>query len=60
MNQVFLLIGLALAVAAVRADTRGWLGTRPAIVNNVPASMRDNPGAYRALYAASPRTIGGK
>ncbi len=60
MNRLFLLIGLALTVAAVRADMRGWLGARPSIVNNVPASMRDNPGAYRALYAASPRTIGGK
>ena len=60
MSRVFLLVGLALTMAAVRADTRGWFGTRPSIVNNVPASMRDNPGAYRALYAASPRTIGGK
>lgn len=60
MSRLFLVIGLALTAAAVRADTRGWLGARASIVNNVPASIRDNPGAYRALYQASPRTIGGK
>lgn len=60
MNWLYLLMGLGLVVGATRADTRGWLGTRPSIVSNVPASMRDNPGAYRALYQASPRTIGGK
>ena len=26
----------------------------------VPRSIRDNPGAYRTLYAASPRYFGGK
>lgn len=60
MSRLYVLLGLGLALAALRADTQGWFGARPSIVNNVPASMRDNPGAYRALYQASPRTIGGK
>jgi hypothetical protein len=57
---LYLLIGLLLAGTAMVADTRGWLGTRPSLVRNVPRSIRDNPGAYRALYTGSPRLFGGK
>ena len=57
---LYLLIGLLLAGNAMVADTRGWLGTRPSLVRNVPRSIRDNPGAYRALYTGSPRLFGGK
>ena len=42
------------------ADMRGWLATRPAVVRNVPRSIRDNPGAYRSLYNGAPRFFGGK
>lgn len=57
---VFTLFGFALVVGAATADMRGWLGTRPSLVRNVPRSIRDNPGAYRSLYNGSPRYFGGK
>jgi hypothetical protein len=55
-----LLFGLLVLGAAGAADVRGWFGARPTPVRNVPQSIRDNPGAYRSLYAGSPRYAGGK
>jgi hypothetical protein len=60
MNILNLLAGLLLVSGAFMADTRGWFGTRSSMVQNVPRSIRDNPGAYRALYSGSPRLFGGK
>lgn len=60
LRLLYLLFGLLVVGTAVMADTRGWLGTRPSLVRNVPRSIRDNPGAYRALYSGSPRLFGGK
>ena len=57
---VYLLLGLLTLAGAVTADTRGWLATRPDTLQNVPRSIRQNPGAYRALYNGSPRLFGGK
>jgi hypothetical protein len=57
---LYLLFGLSLLGAATTADVRGWLGTRPSELRNVPRSIRDNPGAYRSLYQGSPRYFGGK
>jgi hypothetical protein len=56
----YLVAGLLLLWTATRADNLGWFASRPTQISNVPASVRDNPGAYRALYQASPRSIGGK
>ena len=60
MRALYLLLGLLIVSSAVAADNRGWLGARPSLTQNVPRSMRDNPGAYRALYRGSPRLFGGK
>lgn len=57
---LYLLLGMLALAGAVRADTHGWFASRPDRLTNVPASVRDNPGAYRSLYQASPRSIGGK
>jgi hypothetical protein len=57
---LYLLAGLLVVTSALMADTRGWFGARPAVLRNVPRSIRDNPGAYRALYNGSPRLFGGK
>jgi hypothetical protein len=48
-----------LALLAV-ADYRGWAMTRATRVDNVPRSIRDNPGAYRPVYGGIPRYPGGK
>jgi len=42
------------------AEYRGWRWTDVTEIRNVPRSIRDNPGAYRALYRTSPRDVGGK
>lgn len=60
MRILYLLLGLCVVTSAVLADTRGWFVARPALVQNVPRSIRDNPGAYRSLYNGSPRLFGGK
>jgi hypothetical protein len=57
---LLMLLGMLVVGTANRADVRGWFGRRGDIVTNVPRSIRDNPGAYRTLYAASPRYFGGK
>jgi hypothetical protein len=60
VRLLYILFGLTVVGTAVTADTRGWLGTRASVIRNVPRSIRDNPGAYRALYSGSPRLFGGK
>lgn len=59
-SLLYLAFGLLVTGSATLADTRGWLATRPAVVRNVPRSIRDNPGAYRLLYNGAPRYFGGK
>ena len=56
---ILMLLGLTVIGTARRADVQGWLGSTTT-VRNVPRSVRDNPGAYRALYAGNPRLFGGK
>jgi hypothetical protein len=56
---ILMLLGLTIVGTARTADVRGWLG-RTTTMQNVPRSIRDNPGAYRSLYAGGPRSFGGK
>jgi hypothetical protein len=60
MRALYLLAGVLIMGSAAMADTRGWLAVRASVLQNVPRSIRDNPGAYRALYNGSPRLFGGK
>lgn len=57
---IYLVFGLLTSAWAFTADRDGWMASRPAVVRNVPRSIRDNPGAYRSLYNGSPRFFGGK
>jgi hypothetical protein len=57
---IYLVFGLAATGWAWHADRTGWLTSRADVVHNVPRSIRDNPGAYRSLYAGGPRFFGGK
>jgi hypothetical protein len=59
MYRLYQMLGWLLIGGAVLADRGGWLGARPTRLT-VPQSIRDNPGAYRALYQGSPRYFGGK
>lgn len=42
------------------AEYRGWSWNRINEVNDVPKTVRDNPGAYRSHYGFYPRYMGGK
>jgi hypothetical protein len=57
---IYLIFGLLTSGGAFAADRDGWLTSRATVLRNVPRSIRDNPGAYRSLYAGSPRLFGGK
>jgi len=39
---------------------RGWSFTSVNEVKNVPRSIRDNPGSYRAIYSSYHHYTGGK
>jgi hypothetical protein len=58
--RLYLMYGLALLGLVTAAEYRGWSLTSVNEVKNVPKSIRDNPGAYRAHYSFFPRYFGGK
>ena len=60
MRMVYLVYGAAVLVLVGVADYRGWALTRATRVDNLPRSIRDNPGAYRPVYGGIPRYPGGK
>ena len=61
MSRVlYAVYGIAvLAFAAYAQSTGKWL-PRPARNQVVPASIRDNPGAYRPVYRSTYGTFRGK
>jgi hypothetical protein len=60
MRVVYLLFGLLVLGGTTVAEHRGWFVPRPDTLQNVPRSIRDNPGAWRSIYRGSPRYYGGK
>jgi hypothetical protein len=56
----YLLYGAVLLGLLGTAEYRGWSMTPVSRISNVPRSVRNNPGAYRPVYGASPRYRGGK
>jgi hypothetical protein len=60
MRLGYLLYSVAVLGLLGVADYRGWSLTRATRVDNVPRSIRDNPGAYRPVYGGIPRYPGGK
>lgn len=59
-HPFYLLYGLAVLGTLAVAEYRGWSLNRINEVNNVPRTIRDNPGAYRSHYSYYPRYMGGK
>ncbi len=59
-HPFYLVYCLALLGLVSAAEYRGWSFTSVNEMKNVPKSIRDNPGAYRAHYMFYPRHIGGK
>jgi hypothetical protein len=60
LHPKYTLFGLLSIATATWAEYRGWTFTSVDENKNVPKSIRDNPGSYRAFYAARPRIFGGK
>ncbi len=59
-SPLYLIYGVILIGLTGLAEYRGWSLTRVNELRNLPKSIRDNPGAYRAHYMHYPRHIGGK
>jgi hypothetical protein len=59
-HPIFLLYGIVILALTAVAQYRGFSFTSVNQLNNVPKSIRDNPGAYRSHYGFYPRYIGGK
>ncbi|MBS1875852.1 MAG: hypothetical protein JSU00_21740 [Acidobacteria bacterium] len=59
-HPLYLLYGVAILGAFGAAEYRGWSLHRINEVNDVPKTVRDNPGAYRSHYGYYPRYMGGK
>ncbi len=59
-HPFYMVYGLVLLGLVTMAEFRGWSLTSVNEMKDVPKSIRDNPGAYRAHYAFYPRYFGGK
>ena len=59
-NRIYLIYGIAVVLLAGAGAWRGWSFTSVNEVKNVPASVRDNPGSYRAIYSSYHHYTGGK
>jgi hypothetical protein len=59
-HPFYLLYGIAVLGTLATAEYRGWSLQRINEVNNVPKTVRDNPGAYRPQYGYYSRYMGGK
>ncbi len=59
-HPIYLVYGALLLALTGAAEYRGWSLLPVNEVKNVPKSVRDNPGAYRAVYASHARYFGGK
>ena len=60
MRNLFLLYGLIVLGTLGPAESRGWSLDSVNEVKNVPRSVRDNPGSYRAIYSGYHHYTGGK
>lgn len=61
VRVAYLLYSVAVLALLGVAEYRGWAITSGAMRNdNVPRSLRDNPGAYRPVYGPLRRYPGGK
>jgi hypothetical protein len=59
-RKVYLLYGLLTLSTAAYGQYRGWSLDSINQLKNVPKSVRDNPGSYRAVYAGYHHYTGGK
>ena len=60
LRWAYLLYSAAVLALLGAAEYRGWALTSVTRNENVPRSVRDNPGAYRPVYGGLRRYPGGK
>jgi hypothetical protein len=53
LKSAYSIYALLIAGTVAYSQWRGWSLDRVDEVNNVPRSIRDNPGAYRQHYAGA-------
>jgi hypothetical protein len=59
-RKFYLLYGFLTLSTAAFGQYRGWSLDTVNQLKNVPKSVRDNPGSYRAVYAGYHHYTGGK
>jgi len=59
-RKFYLLFGFLTLATAAYGDYRGWSLDSTTQIKNVPRSVRDNPGSYRAIYVGYHHYTGGK
>ena len=59
-HPLYAAYGILLLALTGFAEYRGWSLLKVNEVKNIPKTVRDNPGAYRAIYLGSPHYVGGK
>ena len=59
-HPMYLLYGFTVLALTGLAQYQGWTLTSTNEVQNVPRTVRDNPGSYRAIYSGFPHYTGGK
>ncbi len=60
IRRIYLIYGLGVLGLFGTAQYRGWTFNSVDTVNNVPSSVRDNPGSYRSVYSSYHHYTGGK
>ena len=60
MTRFFLVYGMLVLGLLGASQYDGWSLLRVNQIKNVPKTVRDNPGAYRSIYAGNPHYFGGK
>ncbi|OLD83466.1 MAG: hypothetical protein AUF67_00830 [Acidobacteria bacterium 13_1_20CM_58_21] len=59
-RKVYVLYGFLVLATAAFGQYRGWSFDTINQVKNIPKSVRDNPGSYRAVYGGYHHYTGGK
>ena len=60
IKLLYVLYASAVVAVAALAEFRGWSFLSVDEIKNVPHSVRENPGAYRTVYASSAHYLRGK
>jgi len=60
IRKLYLIYGLGVLGLLGAAQYRGWSLDSIGKVDNVPNSVRDNPGSYRSVYSSYHHYTGGK